>query len=104
MPSILTWCVIFETWNHSQLCKYGWPSRVLNCRYNLFERSKVESDYMPLYSSFGLGTTTWSPLAFGLLSGKYSNGVIPEGSRFSMDVSQCKASPFIACVPALSLG
>lgn len=46
----------------------------------------MESEFLPLYSGFGLGTTTWSPLAFGLLSGKYSNGVIPEGSRFSLEV------------------
>ena len=55
-------------------------------QYNLFERQKIESDYLPLYSAFGLGTTIWSPLAYGLLSGKYSKGVIPEGTRFAMEV------------------
>ena len=60
-------------------------------RYNLFERTKVESDYVPLYSRYGLGTTIWSPLAFGLLSGKYAKGVIPEGSRFSLEVSMRRA-------------
>ena len=49
-------------------------------QYNLFEREKVESDYAPLYETFGLGTTIWSPLASGLLTGKYNNGV-PADSR-----------------------
>jgi voltage-dependent potassium channel beta subunit len=50
--------------------------------YNLFEREKVEKEYLPIYETFGLGTTTWSPLAAGILTGKYING-IPEGSRLS---------------------
>jgi voltage-dependent potassium channel beta subunit len=48
--------------------------------YNLFNRSKVEKEYTRLYEDIGLGLTTWSPLASGLLTGKYLNG-IPEGSR-----------------------
>ena len=48
--------------------------------YNLFERHKVEEEFAPLYDSIGLGLTTWSPLASGLLTGKYAEGV-PEGSR-----------------------
>jgi voltage-dependent potassium channel beta subunit len=52
-------------------------------QYNMFERFKVESDYSEIYKNVGLGTTTWSPLASGLLSGKYNNG-IPKGSRFSL--------------------
>jgi len=48
--------------------------------YNLFNRTKVETDYARLYEDIGLGLTTWSPLASGLLTGKYQNG-IPEGSR-----------------------
>ncbi|KXN66300.1 Aldo/keto reductase [Conidiobolus coronatus NRRL 28638] len=50
-------------------------------QYNIFEREKVEKEYLPIYENFGLGTTTWSPLAFGVLTGKYIDG-IPEGSRF----------------------
>jgi voltage-dependent potassium channel beta subunit len=50
-------------------------------QYNLFEREKIEKDYLPIFENFGLGTTIWSPLAFGVLTGKYNNG-IPEGSRF----------------------
>ncbi|TMW58879.1 hypothetical protein Poli38472_007024 [Pythium oligandrum] len=52
--------------------------------YNLFERSRVEMDYDILYKKYKLGLTTWSPLKFGLLTGKYGSG-IPEGSRLSMD-------------------
>ncbi|KAK1947956.1 putative voltage-gated potassium channel subunit beta [Phytophthora citrophthora] len=52
-------------------------------QYHILERSRVEIDYGVLYEKYGYGLTTWSPLAFGILSGKYSNG-IPEGSRLSM--------------------
>jgi len=52
-------------------------------QYNLFERRKVEREYLRLYDDIGLGLTTWSPLASGLLSGKYLDGV-PEGSRASL--------------------
>lgn len=48
--------------------------------YNLFRRRKVEQSYRRLYDDIGLGLTTWSPLASGLLTGKYLDGV-PEGSR-----------------------
>ncbi len=51
-------------------------------QYNLFEREKVEKDYAKIYTTVGLGTTIWSPLSSGLLSGKYNNG-IPEDSRFA---------------------
>ncbi len=49
-------------------------------QYNLFARDKVEKEYARLYEDIGLGTTIWSPLASGLLTGKYKDG-IPEGSR-----------------------
>jgi len=52
-------------------------------QYNLFERRRVEREYARLYDEIGLGLTTWSPLASGLLSGKYLDG-IPEGSRASL--------------------
>ncbi|MGZ5079461.1 MAG: potassium channel beta subunit family protein [Usitatibacter sp.] len=48
--------------------------------YNLFHRARVEKEYARLYEDIGLGLTTWSPLASGLLTGKYRNGV-PAGSR-----------------------
>ena len=49
-------------------------------QYNLFHRKRVEHEYARLYDDIGLGLTTWSPLASGLLTGKYRNGV-PKGSR-----------------------
>jgi voltage-dependent potassium channel beta subunit len=55
------------------------PPTMEQPEYNLFNRQKVESDYLPLYE-LGLGTTIWSPLASGLLTGKYNNG-IPADSR-----------------------
>jgi voltage-dependent potassium channel beta subunit len=51
--------------------------------YNLFRREKVQKEFLPLYNAYGLGLTTWSPLASGMLTGKYNNG-IPEGSRLSL--------------------
>ncbi|MBC7553758.1 MAG: aldo/keto reductase [Taibaiella sp.] len=54
-------------------------------QYNMFERTKMESDYLPLFGGPGMGTTIWSPLASGLLTGKYNDGKIPEGSRLSLE-------------------
>ena len=53
-------------------------------QYNLLHRKKVEQEYKQLYDDIGLGLTTWSPLASGLLSGKYRNGV-PPGSRGALE-------------------
>lgn len=53
-------------------------------QYNLFERDKMERDYKSIFKNIGMGTTIWSPLASGLLTGKYNNG-IPEGSRMAME-------------------
>ncbi|MBU6495049.1 MAG: aldo/keto reductase [Acidobacteria bacterium] len=52
-------------------------------QYNLLHRSRVEEEYARLYEDIGLGTTIWSPLASGLLTGKYQNG-IPAGSRATL--------------------
>lgn len=52
--------------------------------YNLFNRRKMESEFLSIFDNIGMGTTIWSPLASGLLTGKYNNG-IPEGSRMSLD-------------------
>lgn len=52
-------------------------------QYNLFHRKRVEEEYAPLYESMKLGLTTWSPLASGLLTGKYQSGV-PKESRGAM--------------------
>ena len=52
-------------------------------QYHLFHRKRVEQEYARLYDDIGLGLTTWSPLASGLLTGKYKDG-IPAGSRGAM--------------------
>jgi len=51
-------------------------------QYNAFHRERFEVEYAPLYDQFKYGTTIWSPLASGLLTGKYNDG-IPEDSRFA---------------------
>ncbi len=53
-------------------------------QYHLLHRRRVEVEYRDLYDSYGLGLTTWSPLASGLLTGKYLDGV-PEGSRGALE-------------------
>ena len=53
-------------------------------QYNLFERDKIEKEFLEIYKNVGLGTTIWSPLASGLLTGKYNDG-IPKGSRFALE-------------------
>lgn len=53
-------------------------------QYNLFERQKMENEFLPIFNTLGLGTTIWSPLATGLLTGKYNAGV-PKGSRLGME-------------------
>ena len=53
-------------------------------QYNLFERYKVEKDFSRIYETVGLGTTIWSPLASGVLTGKYNDG-IPKGSRLALN-------------------
>jgi len=59
------------------------PPQMEQPQYNMLHRDRVEKEYLPLYHEIGLGTTTWSPLASGLLSGKY-NGGIPSGSQASL--------------------
>jgi aryl-alcohol dehydrogenase-like predicted oxidoreductase len=49
-------------------------------QYNLFEQGRMQGDYIRFYDEYGYGSTIWSPLASGLLTGKYNNG-IPSGSR-----------------------
>ncbi|HEX8681027.1 MAG TPA: aldo/keto reductase [Ardenticatenaceae bacterium] len=60
------------------------PPTMEQPQYNMFVRDRVEKEYDPLYDELGYGTTIWSPLASGLLTGKYNQG-IPEGSRASLD-------------------
>jgi voltage-dependent potassium channel beta subunit len=61
--------------------KYGWHKPTMEQpQYNLLHRERVEIEYARLFEDIGLGTTIWSPLASGLLTGKYNNG-IPADSR-----------------------
>lgn len=53
-------------------------------QYNMFHREKIEVEYLPVFRSFGLGTTIWSPLASGSLTNKYI-GKIPRNTRMSLD-------------------
>lgn len=59
------------------------PPTMEQPQYSIFERAKVEGDYAPLYDTVGLGTTIWSPLASGLLTGKYNDG-LPDDSRAAL--------------------
>ena len=59
------------------------PPTMEQPQYNMFHRDRVEKEYLPLYTEMGLGTTIWSPLASGLLTGKYSEGIPPK-SRASL--------------------
>lgn len=60
------------------------PPTMEQPQYNMFYRELVEATYEPLYRQYGLGTTIWSPLASGFLTGKYNEG-IPEGSRVTLE-------------------
>lgn len=78
-------------WSAEQIREAHRAAHALGCtpptmeqpEYNLFHRARVEREYAPLYDEPGLGLTTWSPLASGILSGKY-NEEIPDGSRLSL--------------------
>jgi aryl-alcohol dehydrogenase-like predicted oxidoreductase len=59
------------------------PPTMEQPQYNLFHRERVEKEFAPLYDTVGLGLTTWSPLASGLLTGKYNDGD-PGGTRISL--------------------
>jgi len=59
------------------------PPQMEQPQYNLLHRERVEKEYLPLYREIGLGTTIWSPLSSGLLSGKYAKGT-PQGSRATL--------------------
>ncbi|MGY3040077.1 voltage-dependent potassium channel beta subunit [Rhodanobacter sp. TND4EL1] len=61
-------------------------------QYNLLHRERVEVEYAPLYDAYGMGTTTWSPLASGLLSGKYNDGVPPDSRLAQADYTWLRES------------
>ena len=60
------------------------PPQMEQPQYHMFHRERVESEYAHLYDEIGLGTTIWSPLASGLLTGKYNQGM-PEGTRATLE-------------------
>lgn len=74
---------IMEAHRVADQCKLIGPV-VEQPQYNMFERFKMEQDYVPVFKNAGMGTTIWSPLAAGFLTGKYNNG-IPEGSRLAIE-------------------
>ena len=61
------------------------PPSMEQPEYNLFHRARVEKEYASLYERYGMGTTIWSPLAMGVLTGKYNSGDIPKGSRMDTE-------------------
>jgi voltage-dependent potassium channel beta subunit len=79
-------------WSETQIEAAYKCAEKLNCippsmeqpKYNVFFRDHLERDYMPLFKKYGMGTTIWSPLASGILSGKYNNG-IPQESRLAKE-------------------
>lgn len=70
---------ILEAWHIARRERLT-PPVMEQPQYNMLHRDRFEREYAPLYKDIGLGTTIWSPLASGLLTGKYNDGV-PEGSR-----------------------
>jgi voltage-dependent potassium channel beta subunit len=60
------------------------PPTMEQPQYNLLHRDKVEKDFLGVFKTVGIGTTIWSPLASGILTGKYSDG-IPSGSRLALE-------------------
>jgi voltage-dependent potassium channel beta subunit len=69
---------------HGLAREYGLtPPQMEQPQYNMLHRERVEKEYLPLFREIGLGTTIWSPLASGLLSGKYAKS-IPTGSRATL--------------------
>ena len=66
-----------------EICKYQHLHLPIadQCEYNLLVREKMEKEYAPVFQRYSYGTTIWSPLASGFLSGKYNDGVQPDDSR-----------------------
>jgi voltage-dependent potassium channel beta subunit len=60
------------------------PPTMEQPQYNLLDRERFEVEYAPIFEKYGMGTTIWSPLASGALTGKYLGG-IPEGSRATLE-------------------
>ena len=67
-----------------ELCdQFGWHKPIVEqCEYNMLARNNFEKKYRRIFSEHKYGSTIWSPLASGILAGKYNDGNVPEGSRF----------------------
>ncbi|MDP2138226.1 MAG: aldo/keto reductase [Candidatus Didemnitutus sp.] len=79
------WTAAQITEAHELCAKYNFHAPVVEQpQYNLFHRSRFEKELTPVLKERGMGTTIWSPLASGLLTGKYNDG-IPEDSRLHME-------------------
>jgi len=74
---------IMEAYSIARQCDLV-PPAMEQPEYNMLRREKVEREYVNLYHEIGLGTTIWSPLASGMLTGKYDNG-IPQGTRVTLE-------------------
>jgi len=83
---------ILEAWHVARRERLT-PPTMEQPQYHMFHRDRVEREYAPLYERIGLGTTTWSPLASGLLTGKYREG-IPAGSRPTLEGYEWLRSSF----------
>jgi voltage-dependent potassium channel beta subunit len=94
---------LMEAWSLAEKHHLHKP-QVEQPQYNMFVRRRVEKEYERLYAKLGLGLTTWSPLAQGLLTGKYSAG-IPKDSRFALSGTEGnRADPLQRGVPAGTAG
>ncbi|NBO38618.1 aldo/keto reductase [bacterium] len=77
------WPADLVTQAHSVAREYGLVGPTMEQpQYNMLKRDRVEKEYLRLFKNYGMGSTIWSPLASGILTGKYING-IPVGSRLS---------------------
>ncbi|MCO5581407.1 hypothetical protein L7F22_035291 [Adiantum nelumboides] len=75
---------ITEAWEVANRLNLIGPA-VEQPEYNLFARHKVEVEFAPLYNRYGMGLATWSPLASGILTGKYNHDRVPHDSRFALE-------------------
>ena len=94
-------------WSAQQITEAVWIARTMGLeppqfeqpQYNLFHRERVEREYHPLFQDpYSLGTTIWSPLMSGVLTGKYNDG-IPDGSRMTqLALAWCARNPNVSTV------
>ena len=64
----------------------GWHKPIVDqCEYSMLIREKMEKEYRRLFSEYRYGTTIWSPIAGGILAGKYNDGSAPDGTRYTSD-------------------